>query len=80
MYLLRMYVEACAVKPVLSLFVCVCECVCVCVCVPCEFLARLQELCLHGSQCLLSAQASLLCQVGVTTHPTCLIKEGVVCL
>ncbi len=25
---------------------------------PCDFLARLQELCLHGSQCLLSAQAS----------------------
>ncbi len=32
----------------------------------CEFLARLQELCLHGSQCLLSAQASWLCQVRVT--------------
>ncbi len=29
----------------------------------CEFLARLQELCLHGSQCPLSAQASWLCQV-----------------
>ncbi len=29
----------------------------------CEFLAWLQELCLHGSQCLLSAQASWLCQV-----------------
>ena len=25
----------------------------------CEFLARLQELCLHGSQCLFSVQASL---------------------
>ncbi len=33
---------------------------------PCEFLARLQELCLHGSQCLLSAQASWLCQVRMT--------------
>ncbi len=32
-----------------------------------EFLARLQELCLHGSQCLLSAQASWLCQVRITT-------------
>ncbi len=32
----------------------------------CEFLARLQELCLHSSQCLLSAQASWLCQVCVT--------------
>ncbi len=32
----------------------------------CEFLARLQELCLHGSQYLLSAQASWLCQVRVT--------------
>ena len=32
----------------------------------CEFLARLQELCLHGSLCLLSAEASLLCQVCVT--------------
>ncbi len=32
----------------------------------CDFLARLQELCLHGSQCLLSAQASWLCQVRVT--------------
>ncbi len=32
----------------------------------CEFLSRLQELCLHGSQCLLSAQASWLCQVRVT--------------
>ncbi len=32
----------------------------------CEFLARLQELCLHGSQCLLSAQASWLCQVCIT--------------
>ncbi len=30
----------------------------------CEFLARLQELCLHGSQCLLSA--SWICQVCVT--------------
>ncbi len=28
--------------------VCVCQCVCVCVCI-CVFLARLQELCLHGS-------------------------------
>ncbi len=32
----------------------------------CEFLVRLQELCLHGSQCLLSAQASWLCQVHIT--------------
>ncbi len=32
----------------------------------CKFLARLQELCLHGSQCLLSAQASWLCQVCIT--------------
>ena len=32
----------------------------------CEFLAWLQELCLHGSQCLLSAQASWLCQVRIT--------------
>ncbi len=32
----------------------------------CEFLARLQELCLHGSLCLLSAQASWLCQVQMT--------------
>ncbi len=32
------------------------------------FLARLQELCLHGSQCLLNAQASWLCQVRVTTN------------
>ncbi len=32
----------------------------------CEFLARVQELCLHGSQCLLSAQASWLCLVRVT--------------
>ncbi len=32
----------------------------------CELLARLQELFLHGSQCLLSAQASWLCQVRVT--------------
>ncbi len=32
----------------------------------CECLARLQELCLHGSQCLLSAQASWLCQVLIT--------------
>ncbi len=31
-----------------------------------EFLAWLQELCLHGSQCLLSAQASWLCQVCMT--------------
>ncbi len=55
----------------------VCVCVCVCVCVTSdahttclfsrEFLARLQELSLHGSQCLLSAQASWLCQVRVTT-------------
>ncbi len=43
-----------------------------CVCVrerglfSCEFLARLQQLCLHGSQCLLSAQASWLCQVRIT--------------
>ncbi len=34
----------------------------------CEFLARLQELCLHGSQCLLSAQASWLYLVRVTTY------------
>ncbi len=33
----------------------------------CEFLARLQELCLHGSQCLLSAQVSWLYQVHITT-------------
>ncbi len=33
----------------------------------CEFLARLQELCLYGSQCLLSAQTSWLCQVHVIT-------------
>ncbi len=32
----------------------------------CKFLARLQELCLHGSQCLLSTQAFWLCQVRVT--------------
>ncbi len=32
----------------------------------CEFLAWLQELCLHGSQCLLSAQAFWLCQVHMT--------------
>ncbi len=32
----------------------------------CEFLARLQELCLYGSQCMLSAQASWLCQVRMT--------------
>ncbi len=32
----------------------------------CEFLAWLQELCLHSSQCLLSAQASWLCQVCIT--------------
>ncbi len=41
-------------------------CVCVCVCVSCQFLARLQGLCLHGSLCLLSAQASWLCQVRIT--------------
>ncbi len=33
----------------------------------CEFLAWLQELCLHGSQCLLSAQASWFCQVHITS-------------
>ncbi len=33
----------------------------------CEFLAWLQELCLHGSQRLLSAHASWLCQVRVVT-------------
>ncbi len=32
----------------------------------CEFLAQLQKLCLHSSQCLLSAQASWLCQVCIT--------------
>ena len=32
-------------------------------CSSCEFLAWLQELCLHGSQYLFSAQASWLCQV-----------------
>ncbi len=32
----------------------------------CEFLAQLQEFCLHSSQCLVSAQASWLCQVHVT--------------
>ena len=32
----------------------------------CEFLARLQELCLHGSQCRLSAQATWPCQVHIT--------------
>ncbi len=32
----------------------------------CEYLAWLQELCLHGSQCLLSAQASWVCQVCMT--------------
>ncbi len=32
----------------------------------CEFLAQLQELCLHGSKCLLSVQASWLCQVCTT--------------
>ncbi len=32
----------------------------------CEFLARLHELCLHSSQCLLSTQASWLCQVRTT--------------
>ncbi len=32
----------------------------------CDFLAWLQELCLHGSQCLLSAQASWVCQVCMT--------------
>ncbi len=33
----------------------------------CEFLARLHELCLHGSQYLLSAQASWLYQVHITS-------------
>ncbi len=32
----------------------------------CEFLAWLQALCLHGSQCLLNAQASWLYQVRIT--------------
>ena len=32
----------------------------------CEFLAQLQEFCLYGSLCLLSAQASWLCQVRIT--------------
>ncbi len=32
----------------------------------CEFLAWLQELCLHDSLCLLIAQASWLCQVCIT--------------
>ena len=32
----------------------------------CKFLARLQEHSLHGSQCLLSTQASWVCQVCVT--------------
>ncbi len=30
-------------------------------------MARFQELCSHGSQCLLSAQASWLCQVSITS-------------
>ncbi len=33
----------------------------------CEFLARLQKLCLHDSLCLLSANAYWLCQVRITS-------------
>ncbi len=33
----------------------------------CEFLARLQEVCLHGSLCLLSALPSWLCQMHITS-------------
>ncbi len=49
----------------------------------CKFLARLQELCLHGSQFLLGAQASWLCQVHVTWQQEnlhflcmCVCEEG----
>ncbi len=56
----HVYVHVC-VRAHVCVHVYVHVCVCTCVCA-----ARLQELCLHGSQCLLSVQASWLCQVRVT--------------
>ncbi len=49
----------------------------------CEFLAGLQELCLHDSLCLVSAQASWLCQVCVTVSSSkriCICMCGYVCM